>query len=355
MLKRQLCNTIWQEAVSKTFLQSIFINDSLSNSQAFKLGYSFFNMNHEFDAIARLFQQRVPFRQELTSLGNGDDASIHNIPDGYELVVSTDTAVSAVHWPLDMPLEIAGKRAVNAALSDLAAMGATPLWIWLAVMANSAKSLEKMSAGITDACLEHPLELAGGDTVRSATNAINVTVAGVVPKGKAMTRSSAVAGDDIWILGTLGHSAAGLNHWLAGNQKSPFTESFTRITPLIAQGDSLRNLGIRCCMDVSDGLMQDAGHIAKASNLQMHIAQEQIEQLPCYQALTQSIPEQALTYTLSGGEDYALLFTAPASMKDELNKIGAHQIGTCITGSGVALSHHGKIMDFTTKGYDHFA
>ena len=313
-------------------------------------------MNQEFAAISRLFQQRTPFKHPSTQVGNGDDASTHAIPDGFELVVSTDTAVEAVHWPQDMPLDIAGGRAINAALSDLAAMGATPAWLWLAIMAKDAANLSSMSDGIVQACLMHNVELAGGDTVRSSTNSINVTVGGLLPKGHAMLRSHAQVGDDVWLLGNTGLAAAGLKQWFQGEKNGCFVPHFQHIKPLYNQGITLRKLGIRCCIDISDGLLQDAGHIAKGSTLGIHIDLAHIQNLACYQQLLPHFTEETcLKKVLSGGEDYALLCTAPASKRQALQSIDAQHIGTCVQGEGVHLIHEGKIVDYNIKGYDHFA
>ncbi|MDQ7001245.1 MAG: thiamine-phosphate kinase, partial [Ghiorsea sp.] len=301
------------------------------------------------------FQQRTPFKHPTTQVGNGDDASTHTIPDGFELVVSTDTAVEAVHWPQNMPLHVAGNRAVNAALSDLAAMGASPTWLWLAVMAKDAASLSGMSAGIVQACLTHKVELAGGDTVRSATNSINVTVGGLVPHKQAMLRSNADVGDDIWLLGNTGLAAAGLKQWFKGEQDGCFVPNFQHIQPLYAQGEQLRQLGIRCCIDISDGLLQDAGHIAHGSQLGLHIDLTCIQNLTCYQQLLPHFTEEtSLKKVLSGGEDYALLCTAPESYQQNLQDMHAQHIGVCVEGEGVHLIHQGEIVDYNIKGYDHF-
>lgn len=314
-----------------------------------------FFMSSEFEAIAQLFRKRVPFSHPLTSIGNGDDASVHQLPESSEIVISTDSAVSGIHWPEDMPLAVAGARAVNAALSDLAAMGAEATWLWLAVMAKNSESLQQMSDGIVEACQEHQLELAGGDTVRSPTNAINVTVAGIIPRNKVMSRQGAAIGDEIWILGDLGLSASGLKQWQDGNRQGEYIPYFQQVKPLLSQGIQLRKLGIQCCMDISDGLLQDTGHIAKASQLTMVITLEQLEQLPSCRLLQQNMSQQAsLDLMLSGGEDYALLFTAPASLHQSLQQLGAYPIGSCCQGEGVKLQHHGQDIALQYKGYDHF-
>jgi len=312
-------------------------------------------MNQEFDAIHKLFQARLTHQHASTSIGNGDDASVHNIPAGFELVISTDTAVQDVHWPADMPLDIAASRAVNAALSDLAAMGATPAWIWLAIMAQNKQDLSAMSDGIVATCQAHPIELAGGDTTRASTNAMTVTVGGLVPQGKAMTRACAKTDDEVWLLGDIGLSAAGLKGWLKGEKDTAFSQHFTHINPLYEQGKKLRKLGISSCIDISDGLLQDAGHIAKTSQVNMHIEVSTIKNLPAYQQLSAHFSEEeSLKMMLSGGEDYALLFTAHTGLHNALIDLGAYPIGQCEQGHEVKLCHQGKSIDYNIKGYDHF-
>ncbi len=313
-------------------------------------------MNHEFDAISRLFQQRVSFTHHSTTVGNGDDASVHHIPDGFEMVISTDTAVETIHWPIDMPLNIAGNRAVNAALSDLAAMGAEPAWIWLAVMAKDEQSLSHMSNGLVEACLSHHIELAGGDTTRSATNAMNVSVGGLVPQGSAMSRNHANEADEIWVMGDLGLSAAGLNQWQNGEQQGDFVANFKHISPLYKQGIKLRELGVSCCIDISDGLLQDAGHICRASQIGMDIEITHVKALKNYLQLAPNFDEEeSLKLILNGGEDYALLCTAPVELHESLTTLGAKYLGQCVKGNTVKLCHQGKSIDYNIKGYDHFA
>ncbi len=312
-------------------------------------------MNHEFDAIAKLFRQRTPLKHPTTRIGNGDDASTHDIPQSFELVISTDSAVQGVHWPHDMGLDIAGNRAIHAALSDLAAMGAKPAWLWLSIMAKDEHDLQQMSHGIVQACQRQTVELAGGDTVASPTNAINVTVGGLIQKGKTMTRNSAAIDDDVWLFGDLGLSAAGLNQWLDGEHGGIFVPHFQNIQPQLTQSQTLINLDIKCCIDISDGLLQDAGHIAKASKVGIIINIENIKQLPSYAKLQHLGDEQVLKHMLSGGEDYALLFTAPATHQRTLSQLGAFKLGHCSQGSNVHLCYDGKTIDYNIKGFDHFA
>jgi thiamine-monophosphate kinase len=312
-------------------------------------------MNQEFDAISQLFQARVTQQHDSTSLGNGDDASVHSLPHGFELVISTDSAIQGVHWPEDMPLSMAGSRAVYAALSDLAAMGAQPTWIWLAITAENKQALSDMSDGIVAICNQHQLELAGGDTTRASSNAITVTVGGLVPQGKTIARSTAQVGDEVWLLGDIGLSAAGLEAWLKGEKDSVFLQHLQHIKPLYHQGLKLRELGVSSCIDISDGLLQDANHIAKASGVAMHIQLSSIQALPAYQQLhKQFSEEESLKLMLSGGEDYALLFTANTNLHADLKALGAHVIGQCDKGDTVRLYSQGEAIDYQIKGYDHF-
>jgi len=320
-------------------------------------------MNHEFDAIRKLFQQRVSQQDELTHVANGDDASVHIVPDGLAWVQSTDTSIVGVHCPEDMALAIAGHRAVCSALSDLAAMGAKAHWLWLAVMAKSSEDLEQMSLGMVQACLEYKIELAGGDTTSCPnTNAITVTVAGLLPENSAMTRKAAKEGDEIWLLGDMGLSALGLKLWQDESiENNAFTAkqqqaliAFQQIKPLLEQGVKLRQAGVSCCIDISDGLLQDAGHIAKASQVAMHIDVEKIQALPAFVIIQRLEPALALSLMLQGSEDYALLCTAPTSLHQTLKKMGASLIGSCHAGNRVILLEYGEPITFEQKGFDHF-
>ncbi|MDQ6988724.1 MAG: thiamine-phosphate kinase [Mariprofundaceae bacterium] len=305
-------------------------------------------MKGEFQAIEALFRKRVPFCHETTYLSNGDDASVHDIPAGFSLAISTDTAVEGVHWPSDMPLDVAAKRAVCAALSDLAAMGAKACWIWLSVVARDQRALQDMSDGVVEVCQQYQLELAGGDTVSAAVNMLNVTVGGLLPQGKALSRTKALVGDDIWLLGDVGLSAQGLEQWLNGDSAGDCITFFQHIQPQLEQGEALLNMGVLCCMDISDGLLQDASHLAAASQVGLWIEQEKLKRLKCYE-------KTSLSKMLAGGEDYALLCTAPVLMRRQLLQLQAQRIGSCHVGNAVKLMHQGQEVKLEIQGYDHFA
>ncbi|MDQ6992622.1 MAG: thiamine-phosphate kinase [Mariprofundus sp.] len=302
----------------------------------------------EFDLIERCFVGKGGGPSPFTLLGIGDDASLHQLEAGMELVVSSDSSLAGVHWPVDLPLEIGADRAICSALSDLAAMGAEPLCCWLNVMAESSDAVVQMGAGATAALKRHGVELVGGDTTRALCNALSVTVAGKLPKATAMRRDQGLIDDKIWILGRVGFHRAGLQQWFDGQKEGCFMSDFHRIEPLLTAAVQLREQGVRCCMDVSDGLLQDAMHLASASSMGMEI---ELSLLPDWQQLVAELGEEsAIHYAAYGGEDYALLFTAPASMYFD----GAACIGHCSAEAGVRASLNHKTIEIEKAGYDHF-
>jgi thiamine-monophosphate kinase len=305
----------------------------------------------EFTLIDTCFKGQGGSSNSFTRLGIGDDASIHHPKPGMELVVSTDTSVEGVHWPQDYPLDKAADRAVCSALSDLAAMGAEPLCAWLNVAARGSDAVQKMGLGATRALQRYDVELSGGDTCRSPVNTLSATVAGQLPEGTAMQRSQARALDSLWLVGRLGFHALGLQQWLAGNQEGEFVPYFNELKPQLQAGVRLRDLGVKCCIDVSDGLLQDAGHLADVSHVGMDI---EITSVPEWQLLSSKVGEaSALQSVAHGGEDYALLCTALPQL--QLPDGLAIKIGSCREGSGIQLFKSGQAIKVEKAGFDHFA
>jgi len=306
----------------------------------------------EFALIDDAFRKQAPFIHPSTRLANGDDASVHAVPAGFELVVSTDMSVAGIHWPHDFPLEDAACRAVNAALSDLAAMGAEACWIWCCAAVADAAAAGKMGEGVAMALKGRAIELAGGDTVHASINSLSVTVSGIVPQGLAMRRDTACAGDGVWLCGEAGLAALALQNWQQGKRSAQDISAFQQVKPLLDAGLALRKAGVRCCIDVSDGLLADAGHVAAASAVEIEI---ETEKVPGFDALCRVLSrEEAAQRVLSGGEDYALLFTAPESISAELAPL-ATRIGRCTAGSSVHATLDGVRIKSAQQGYNHFA
>lgn len=329
----------------------------------------------EFSLIKQYFSTCTPIRTDV-ALGIGDDGAVVSLPPGNQLVVSTDTLVSGVHFLPDMPARAIAYKALAANLSDLAAMGATPRWITLALTMPTADEhwISAFSGGLKQLCEYFGVQLIGGDTTRGPLS-ITVTVMGSVPEGKALHRGGAWPGDWIFVTGTLGDSAAGLALLQQmSNQggddaelikvQSPHNEFLIERhyhpSPRIVAGQSLRDVAT-AAIDVSDGLMSDLAHILKMSGCNAHI---DLENLPLSDALKACCSEQqAVEFALSGGEDYELLFTVSEENRGMLTT-ALSQSGTAFACIGRLVSGEGAIelkrdglpveLDANLKGWQHF-
>lgn len=303
----------------------------------------------EFELIARHFSAFG--RGPGVVLGVGDDAAVLSIPDGCELVTSVDTLVEGAHFPEDAFPEDIGYRCVAVAASDLAAMGARPLATTLALTLPEADDfwLHAFSEGIGQACSGFHLPLVGGDTTRGP-RVISVQVFGVIERGRAVLRSGAQPGDTVWVSGTLGDAAAGLAVLQSRWQPAPddgeyLLGRYYRPTPRLALGAQLPGIA-SAAIDVSDGLLQDLGHIAAASGCAIDI---QAEQLPRSAALqSHADRQQQLAWALSGGDDYELCITLPEALSPPE---GFTRIGTVREGQGVFCEGAARLQ---RAGYTHF-
>ncbi|UUE10974.1 thiamine-phosphate kinase [Dickeya zeae] len=318
----------------------------------------------EFDVIARYFN-RAGYSRRGVELGIGDDCALLNIPDKQLLAVSTDTLVSGIHFLPDIdPADLAYKSlAVN--LSDLAAMGADPAFVSLALTLPGIDTdwLAAYSDSLFEQLSYYDMQLIGGDTTRGPLS-MTLTIQGLVPAGRALKRSGARIGDWIYVTGTLGDSAAGLailQHSLQvpdADDRQWLLQRHLRPQPRILQGQALRDLA-SAAIDLSDGLASDLGHILKASDCGARI---NLEALPYSDALLRHAdPEQAMRWALAGGEDYELCFTVPelnrGALEVAIGHLGASY--TCIgqigpASEGMSFLHSGQPVDVNLKGYDHF-
>lgn len=301
----------------------------------------------EFALISRHFQGLDAGPAVI--LGNGDDAALVALATGEELAVSVDTMVEGVHFPAGSAAQQVAYRAVAAAASDLAAMAARPLAMTCALTLPSAEEpwLADFRRGLADACREFALPLIGGDLTRGALT-VSIQVLGGVPAAAALRRQGASPGDRLCVSGPLGDAAAGLalihgRLSVVGEAGAALEKGFWRPPVDLALGLSLRGLA-SAAIDVSDGLLADAGHIANASGVRLCIDSER---LPLSPALRSAVPrEQALAWALAGGEDYVLCFTLPPSfaLPD-----GCFCIGSVEEGRGVSCDR--KVQ---APGYRHF-
>jgi thiamine-monophosphate kinase len=313
----------------------------------------------EFDLISRI-RQRAGERDDVV-LGIGDDAALLRVPPGELLVVAMDTLNRGVHFPDDtVPADIGWKvLAVN--LSDLAAMGARPAWCTLSLSLPEADLawIDAFLDGFLALSARHDVVLVGGDTTRGPLSAC-VTVHGFVAPDAVMRRDAARPGDDVWISGHLGDASAALVQWRAGATIDPALRArLDRPEPRVALGQALRGL-VHACIDVSDGLLADLGHVCAASAVGAEI---NIDALPASAALQDSFAGDARRHAQAiGGDDYELCFTAPQAARGEViaraSSIGVPvtRIGGIVFASGVrALLDDGAVWAPATTGYVHFA
>ena len=318
----------------------------------------------EFDLIQRI-RQRAGTRDDVV-LGIGDDAALLQPPVGRQLVVAMDALNAGVHFPVDTTPADIGWKALAVNLSDLAAMGAEPAWctLSLSLPEPDAAWLDAFLDGFLDLADRHRVSLVGGDTTRGPLS-VCVTVHGFVEPERALRRDGARVGDDVWVTGTLGDAAAALSHLLAGQgtlaEAEPLAALRRRLDrpePRVAVGLALAGIA-HAAIDVSDGLLADLGHVARASGVSIHVDVDALPTSDPLQATLDAEARRALQAT--GGDDYELCFTAPVHARDRIVSLAARlgqgiaRIGRVTEGEGV----HAHRADGTgwhprRSGYSHF-
>lgn len=302
----------------------------------------------EFTLIYRYFSALG--RGEGVHLSVGDDCAILGLKPGERLATSVDTMVEGVHFPADTFPEDIGFRAVSVAASDLAAMGARPLAMTLALTLPAADELwlHAFSQGIADAAAQYQLPLVGGDTTRGPLT-ITVQVLGALPPAQALLRGGASRGDELYVSGTLGDAAGALAFLFGDWRPSPeeaeyLLDRLNRPRARIELGRELLGKAT-AAIDISDGLLADAGHIAAASGIRLDIDPLLLPLSPVLKA--HPSPEQARLWALTGGDDYELCFCLPPG---EAAPSGCTRIGRAVAGIGVDC---GLDID-VAAGYRHF-
>ncbi|WP_440807167.1 thiamine-phosphate kinase [Pseudomonas syringae] len=315
----------------------------------------------EFELIRNYFAA-APCAQagEEVVLGIGDDCALLALPPGEQLAISTDTLVADVHFPAVCDPFLLGQRALAVSASDLAAMGARPVAFTLALTLPhvDADWLQRFAHGLSLMAQGCSLRLIGGDTTRGPLS-LTLTVFGAVPSGLALTRSGARVGDLLCVGGALGDGAAALP--LVLNQRSaeasiaePLLARYWSPQPQLALGQALRGKATSA-LDISDGLLADCGHIARASGVRLFIERDGLPMSPHLLALFDL--QAAQQAALSGGDDYVLAFTLPPEHLAGLLDAGwpVHVIGRVEAGNGVVLiDHAGADITPDTRGYQHF-
>jgi len=313
-------------------------------------------MSSEFELIERYFQRQAG-NAATVSLGIGDDCALLDVPHGHQLAVSMDTLLIGVHFPDTTSAFDIGYKSLAVGLSDLAAMGATPAWATLSLSIPQLDSdwLAAFSDGFFQLADQHQITLVGGDTIKGPLS-ITVQVHGFIPNGAALKRSGAKVGDLVCVSGRVGDGALGLKMALGElNRQSKPLEKLNRPEPQVALGLALRNRA-HSCIDISDGLAADLGHILKASGVGALL---EADQLPLSQELLQQTRAAAEQMALFGGDDYELCFTIPPhALQELLTQQGLAKItviGQIETEQGLRISHHDGIKTLSSaNGFDHF-
>jgi thiamine-monophosphate kinase len=319
----------------------------------------------EFDLIARYFNRYRTARRDV-QLGIGDDCALLTVAEKQLLAVSTDTLVEGIHFLKTIDPADLGYKALAVNLSDLAAMGADPAWVSLALTLPEVNTewLEAFSDSLFEQLNYYGMQLIGGDTTRGPLS-MTLTIQGLIPVDRALTRGGASVGDWIFVTGSLGDSAAGLALLLDqltvdnAEHRDTLLQRHLRPTPRILQGQALRGLATSA-IDISDGLISDLKHVLTASGCGARI---DLDALPLSEALLGSVDsDQALKWALTGGEDYELCFTVPEINRGALDVALSH-LGvdfTCVgqmapLSEGITFLRSGEPVELDWQGFDHFS
>jgi thiamine-monophosphate kinase len=318
---------------------------------------------HEFELIKHYFASQVEHRSDVL-LGIGDDAALVKVKPGHELVITTDTLVEGIHFPQDtLPYDI-GHKSLAVNLSDLAAMGATPAWVTMALTLPHANQdwIQAFCTGFFNLAHRFNVQLIGGDLTRGPLS-ITVQALGLVPAKKARLRSLAKAGDLIYVSGTVGDAGLALKHVQKKIQVDKRYEEviLTRLNrpePRLALGEQLRDIA-HALIDISDGLAADLGHILEQSGVGGHLY---VDQLPLSDALRHTLAsDEAIALALTAGDDYELCFTLAPEKRVEWEKKQASlacpctYIGEVSSQPGLVLGYQdGRNYHGLIQGYQHF-
>jgi len=315
----------------------------------------------EFDLIQRFFDR--PIRQRQVRLGIGDDGAILQVPEAHELVVVTDTLVEGVHFRATDGAADLGYKALAVNLSDLAAMGAVPVWALLNLTLPEANEnwLGKFSDGFFSLASQHDVALVGGDTTRGPL-CVSVTAGGWVPAGQALTRSGAAVSDRVWITGTIGDAALALalaeqSPASTGSESGWLLDRLRRPTPRVGIGRALYGLA-SAVIDISDGLLADLGQIVVASGQAGALIET--ASLPLSPAAESYPLEDRMTAALTGGDDYELCMTVPQAESHRMRRLSEEtgvlltDIGCITAQAGITLTRAGVSIPRPNRaGYEH--
>ena len=319
----------------------------------------------EFDIIKQYFAHQQQQRDDVV-LAIGDDCALVNVPANYHVAISTDSLVAGTHFLVDADPAFVAYKALASNISDLAAMGATPAWVSLALTLPTIDEawLAPFCHSFFELANKYNIQLIGGDTTKGPLS-ITLTVQGLVPQGQALTRSGAQVGDDIYVTGNLGDSAAGLALILNNQSQcepslaAVLVERHFKAQPRVNVGEALRGIA-SAALDISDGVIADVKHIGERSQVAIDIDVEKLPLSAELLAFCDGDRQQAQQLALTSGEEYELCFTASKANRDALEIALAHTnvkyscIGEVTAGRGLSLLQLGKPLNWKLSGWDHF-
>lgn len=303
----------------------------------------------EFELISRFFDRQVTTTGVVT--GIGDDGAILAPAPGLEQIQVIDTLVEGVHFPADSNAADIGYRVVAVNLSDIAAMGGRPRWMTLALTLSRQDEqwVADFASGLFEAAAEHELALVGGDTTSGAIVVATVHITGEVEPGKALLRSGARVGDTIFVTGTVGDAAAGLELLRRGERDEFLIRRYLRPRARIETGYRLVGRA-SAAIDVSDGLIGDLKKLLDASGVGGEL---DIDCVPLSDVIKTHFDDADRTrFALTGGDDYELCFTARADAVEGVADITA--IGKVTGEEGLVCRKNGVIVQYDDSGYRHF-
>ncbi len=318
---------------------------------------------NEFELIKHYFTKQLVTRKDVL-VGIGDDCALVQPAERQNIAITTDTLIAGVHFPHNTSARAIGHKSVAVSLSDLAAMGAEPSWISLAISLPNVDEawVSEFCAGVFELCEFYHVQLIGGDTTQGPLS-ITVTAQGYTPIDKQITRSGAKAGDWLYVTGNIGDAALALRYIqgkieVEERYRAALQDQLDFPKPRILAGQVLREYA-SAAIDISDGVAADLGHLCQASQVGVNLI---VDNLPISEALFDSLPaEQAYQLALTGGDDYELLFTVA-----EDNKVGME---TALANTGVPITCigqlnssqkiktllNGETVCMDLQGFEHFA
>ncbi len=314
----------------------------------------------EFEIIRRYFERKSTDKDIRVSIG--DDGAVLVPAADRDLISVVDTLVSGIHFPASLDAADVGYRAVVVNLSDVAAMGARPRWMTLALTLEAVDPawLDGFARGLFEAADEHDMALVGGDTTRGSETVVSVQIIADVEPGRAMTRAGAQPGDSIFVTGTVGDAAAGLSILQSGlpdgDDVRYLVQRFARPVARVEVGEKISRFA-HAAIDLSDGLYSDLDKMLVASGVGGEI---ELASIPLSAQITHLMDEaDAMRFALGGGDDYELCFTADVAEQQidevaERTGVAVARIGQVQEGSGLRCLQDGEAYDYQDPGYRHF-